>query len=168
MFRFRQCSYVIQEEINEENPPCSYYTGGDSVSDDFKCSLRYQHLGEQIPVGTLDVVASTHEVYSRLWKKFMVIVSTQAIKIFCMSAFILFIFQRLITKHLAKMADYTEKIDLDHLDQPLKLDRKNSNRTDKDELDVVVTAFIEMRENLIEDIARRKDVEEALKKSEEQ
>lgn len=130
--------------------------------------LRYEHLGEQITVGTLDVVASTQEVYSRLWKKFMIIVSTQAIKIFCMSAFILFIFQRLITRHLAKMAAYTEKIDLDHLDQPLKLDRQSSDRTDKDELDTVVTAFNEMRENLIEDIAKRKHAEEALKKSEEQ
>ncbi len=47
--------------------------------------LEYKHLGEVIVVGTLDVVATWEGVDSRSWNKIVVIVSTQAIKIFCMS-----------------------------------------------------------------------------------
>ena len=130
--------------------------------------LVYNHHDEFISVGTLYVVASMKEVYYQLWKKLLVILSTQAIKIFCMSAFILFIFQRLITRHLAKMASYTEKVDLNHLDQPLVLNRRPGTGISMDEIDVVVNAFNEMRENLINDISQRKQAEESLKKSEKQ
>ncbi|MBU2510071.1 PAS domain S-box protein [bacterium] len=130
--------------------------------------LIYDHLGKKNIVGTLDVVATLEGVYARLWKKIFIISSTQAIQIFCVAVFILFIFQYLITRHLKSMAKYTEAIGLDNLEQPLILKRKVTSGQEKDELDVVVKAFNEMRENLIKDIKQREEAEEALRKSEEQ
>ncbi len=130
--------------------------------------LEYDHLGDEISIGTLNVVASLEGVYTHLWNKILIILSTQAIKTFCMSAFILFIFQYLITRHLKTMVVYTRKIGLDNLEQPLELNRRFAAEQEMDELDVVVKAFNDMRENLIKDIEQRERAEEALSRSEEQ
>lgn len=156
----------IKTELGETLASSGNASRGMDISKKF--TLNYNHLGEVVTVGSLQVVASLEGVYGRLWKRLLVILSTQSIKIFCMSAFIIIIFQRLITRHLRTMANYAEKVDLDHLENPLVLKRKHTRGSYKDELDMVVNSFNEMRENLIADINKRIQAEESLRKSEEQ
>lgn len=130
--------------------------------------LEYSDMnGEKIFLGTLSVTATLEDIYQRLWEKFLVILGTQAIKTFLVSAFILFIFHSLIARHLNTLVRYAQQFSLNHLESPLTLNRPLSKRWGDDELDRVADAINEMRENLIRDIAARKEAETALRESEE-
>jgi PAS domain S-box-containing protein len=123
--------------------------------------------GEKIFLGTLCVTATLEDIYQRLWEKVLVILGTQAVKTFLVSAFILFIFHYLITRHLNTLVRYAQQFSLNHLEDALILNRALSKRWGTDELDQVADAINEMRENLIRDIAARKEAEAALRESEE-
>jgi len=140
---------------------------GSQMVQNHQFPLKYQYRDRIHSVGTLEVVVTLEGVFARLRKKLLLILGTQAVKIFCMSAFILMIFQTLVTRHLATMADYARQFSLDRLDQPLRLKRRVKNGPAGDEIDAVVNAFNEMRVNLIQDINRRLQAEEQLKKSEQ-
>lgn len=114
-------------------------------------------------IGTLYVAATLEGVYQRLHGKILVILGTQAVKTFLVSAFIIFIFQYLIARHLKTVARYSQQIDFNHLDHSLTLNRPHSHGSYPDELDQVVNAVNKMRVNLIRDIAARKHAENELR-----
>jgi len=116
--------------------------------------------GREYPLGTLRVVISLEQIYLRLEEKVLVILASQGVKTFLVSVFILTIFHRLVTQHLGVMARYARRLRPGQLDLPLKLSRKA--RWNNDELSEVVTAMNDMREALIEDIAKRRKAEQAL------
>lgn len=99
-------------------------------------------------IGLLIVEVDLHKVYLRLWDKALVIFATQAVKTFLVSSFILFIFQILVTRHLVTMAQFAQQLDLNRLDQPLNLQRKESKAGREDELEKVVQAINQMRVTL--------------------
>ena len=66
------------------------------------------------------------------------------------SCFILFIFQRLVTNHLNRIASYAQQLAPDHLQQPLILKRRAKANAGGDELDHVVNAINDMRVTLQE------------------
>ena len=126
-------------------------------------SYELEHRSEEgrlFPLGTLRVVISLEEIYQRLADKVLVILTTQGIKTFLVSIFILTIFHRLVTQHLGTMADYARKLTLDRLDRPLILSRRKQQR--QDELSQVVHSINHMRESLLDDIALRERAEQEL------
>jgi len=130
--------------------------------------LEYRMLsGDKITGGTLTVTASLKGVYQRLWSRILVVMVTNAIKTFVAASFIFFIIQFLITRHLTTMAKFTQRLDLDSLNTRMTLNRKTSESSAPDELDQVVTALNDMQERMRLDIAKRKEAEESLRKSEE-
>jgi PAS domain S-box-containing protein len=137
--------------------------GGDRIQSHL-FFLDHPYREQTYAVGTLEIVMSLEGVYERLWNKLRVILATQSIKIFCMSAFILLIFRLLITRHLTAMAAYARGFNLERLDQPLILNRKTGPQQTEDELEIMVNAFNQMRMNLIDDIDRRHQVEEDLRR----
>lgn len=76
----------------------------------------------------------------------------------CVIVFLLY--QRLLVRHLERIASYARKLDLSRLDQALVLDRPASDRTD--ELDLVVAAFDRMRARMSEELAVRERQESKL------
>ncbi len=126
-------------------------------------NYNLEHLssdGNRFEVGQLTLVISLDEVYRRLADKVLVILTSQGIKTFLVSIFILTIFHRLVTQHLGTMADYARRLRLDHLDLPLVLKRKQ--RHADDEISQVVTAMNSMRESMLRDISKRQQAEESL------
>lgn len=122
-----------------------------------------EHLssdGNRFEVGQLTLIISLDEVYRRLADKVLVILTSQGIKTFLVSIFILTIFHRLVTQHLGTMADYARRLRLDQLDLPLVLKRKQ--RPVDDELSQVVSAMNSMRESMLRDISKRQQAEESL------
>lgn len=111
-------------------------------------------------VGVLTLIISLEEVYQRLADKVLVILTSQGIKTFLVSIFILTIFNRLITQHLGTMAEYARRLKLDHLDRPLRLKRKE--RAKDDELSQVVDAMNSMRQSMLQDMQKRAAAEQAL------
>lgn len=104
--------------------------------------LAYQ--GETI--GKLMVSVSLEQVYRRILEKAIVILSSQGVKTLVVSLAILLIIYLLVIRHLRTIVEYTRHLDLDNLDEPLKLDR--SNRNSNDELAEMVTTFNYMREKV--------------------
>ncbi len=114
--------------------------------------MVYRHRGRAIEIGTLTVVASLSGVYQRLFDRVWVILVSNAIKTFLVAAFILLIFQTLVTKHLTRIADFARKLNVKKLDKQLSLDRKARQEHKPDELTQVVNAINEMQTNIKDSI----------------
>lgn len=97
-------------------------------------------------------------LYQRLFNKAIIIMGSQFVKTLFVSLFILALVQSIITKHLVKMSEYAKALTLDNLHKVLTLDRKPV----KDELSSVAYSVNYMRENLRQDIIKRKQTEQAL------
>jgi PAS domain S-box-containing protein len=110
--------------------------------------MYHNYRGERQIIGQLKVTATLEHVYERLIDKAIVILISNGIKTFLVAGFILIIFQRMVTRHLIKIADFAQSRNLNQLHKPLQLDRKESNKPDSDELNTVVFALNQMQSNL--------------------
>lgn len=110
--------------------------------------LVYPYRGADRQLGELRVVASLDGVYQRLWNTFLVILGSQAVKTFLVSLFILFLFHKLVTRHLDALAVAVREEDPTGRPRPLVLDRPRHPGAGEDELDVLVTAFNDLRERM--------------------
>lgn len=128
-----------------------------------KFPLQYKALDRIDHIGTLVVAADKSALQRRLLDKILVIVITQGVQILLVAVLIVFIFYLLVTRHLRRMAVYTSGLTIDRLQEPLCLDKSSSK---PDEIDVVVRAFNDMRENLLKDIKQRESAEKKLKDAE--
>ncbi|MBE1424290.1 PAS domain S-box-containing protein [Desulfomicrobium macestii] len=128
-----------------------------------KFPLQYRVLDRIDMIGTLVVAADKSALWRRLLDKSLVIGITQGVQIFLVAILVVFIFYMLVTRHLRRMALYTSGLTIDRLQEPLLLDKSSSR---PDEIDIVVRAFNDMRENLLRDIKQREDAEKKLKEAE--
>ena len=122
--------------------------------------LQYEHRGELFTIGEFRVVATLDLVYQRLIDKVWVILISNGIKTFLIAGFMLFIFQQLVTRHIFRLADQVNQIDVADLDKHVSLDRKSHIKTQADELDILVDAFEGMRIKIseaFEKITRREE-----------
>lgn len=122
--------------------------------------LEYQHpvSGNTLLMGTVRIEATTADIKSRLFDRFLVILSTQGLKTFLVSFFILAFFQWLVTRHLRSITEQARRINYLNLRQPLTLDRVHED----DEINELVDAFNQMRRNLLRDIELWERNEKAL------
>ncbi len=114
--------------------------------------------GEQFDLGHLEVYFDLTRVYQNLKDRVLVIFAAQAVKTFLVSIFILYIFWKLVTRHLGTLSRYARTLRPDALDRPLALERPRR----QDELSQVTSAINSMRESLRLDIERREAAEKAL------
>ncbi len=110
--------------------------------------LLYLHRGKEVPIGSLHIHITLEAIYEHLLDTAIVILISQAAKTFLVSIFILFLFQWLVTRHLSTIASWAKKLDVKGIDHALVLERQERNHEQRDELDIVTSAFNEMRENL--------------------
>jgi signal transduction histidine kinase len=123
--------------------------------------LSYQFDNKSISLGVLKATASLSGIYERLLDRFTLILISEAVNIFLVAIFIFIVFYALVGKHLVFMSDYTQHINLQHLDNPLKLNRQTPKT--HDELEQLVGSINAMRQNLVHDMNKRKKVELELK-----
>ncbi len=133
-------------------------SGDDSVSRTFE--LR--HVGERVvPLGTVTIQATLQGIQRDLMDRAVVIVAAEAVSTFLIALFILFLFQRMVTRHLATMASFARTMSVDRLGLPLVLHRRARRRWGPDELDQVARAVNEMRRSLQAEIGERQRAEAA-------
>ena len=112
-------------------------------------------------LGRLVVTASLEGVYNKLWERAGFIALLQGSKTLIISLFILWLVRTLLTRHMDQVALYARTLSLDSLTTPLILKRKK-NDDKPDEMDRVVNAINQMREQLLGDIEQRRSIEIAL------
>ncbi len=146
---------------------------GSSVKRDYE--LVHYDGEEAFVIGHLYVEASLTAVYQRLLNKALTIMVVQGIKTFFVSFFILFVFYRLVTRHIIDMEQFLKNVDVRYSLDEIKLARKPSESDD--ELDHLVVAYNSMiadlrrayndmrvvNEQLKKDIAARKTAEAKVK-----
>lgn len=125
--------------------------------------MRKVYRGTAQNIGTLTVVATLEGVYDRLIDQAIVILISNAIKIFLVAGFILYIFQTLVTRHLVRIAQYASNYNMEQPADKLQLDRQVSEKQNKDELGTVVTAMNTMQEKLQQSFSALKKSEAELK-----
>lgn len=130
--------------------------------------LTYQHRGHPERIGTLRVEIDIEGVYARLLDTFWVILITNSIKTLTVSAFMLWLFHWLITRHLRHIAEFASRLGFGNLEERLQLSR--ARPAGKDEFDLLLDGFGRMQANLSttlqmlnRDISQRKLAEEQLK-----
>ena len=126
-------------------------------------NMVHEYRGQTFNIGTLKVVATLEDVYSRLVRQAVVILVSNGIKTFLVAGFIIYIFQYLVTRHLVKIAKFAGNYNMFEADEELKLDRSERPGQDTDELGVLVTAFNQMQTNLRQSFEALRENERKLK-----
>jgi PAS domain S-box-containing protein len=128
-----------------------------------KFPLKYEHRGVLRTIGELEVVATLDGVYGRLFDKVWVILISNAIKTFIIAVFFMYIFQKLVTRHINHLADQVRGIDADDLNKPLTLERSTNRNNSGDEFEVLINAFDGMRKRIHDDFEKIRRREEELR-----
>lgn len=111
--------------------------------------LSQLYRGENIEIGSLMVSVNMENLYDRLWSRLLNILISNSIKTFFVAVFILLLFQYLVTRHLYKIAHYTENLEFPSSNKiPLTLNRKNRKRHENDALERVTNAINFMHEKI--------------------
>ncbi|MAZ87242.1 MAG: hybrid sensor histidine kinase/response regulator [Cellvibrionaceae bacterium] len=113
-------------------------------------------------LGKLIVTASLESVYQKLYQRAWFIGTLQGTKTLLVSLFILWLVRTLLTRHMDTIAAYARQLNLEKLGIGLRLNRRKPLDRQPDELDNVVSAINQMRESLLDDIEKRRKMEEAL------
>lgn len=114
--------------------------------------------GDDVNTAALQVLADTRPVHSHLVERFTQMLVANGIKIFMIAAFVLLMFQYLVTRHLQSLAAQVGHLDLSKPNVPLTLDRPNQKHID--ELDQVVNGLNAMQK-------RARDAYEILARNEQ-
>lgn len=153
--------------IHDENGRALFRIGlepaGQSLTRTFPLVFVDPREKVAFPLGRLQVEASLEGVYQRLEERVFIILGSQAVKTFLMSLLILLIVQRIVSRRLRPLADFTRRFSLENLDAPLNLDLAPRNRP-PDELEEVGQAMEQMRRSLKQDIDRRREVEDEMRR----
>jgi signal transduction histidine kinase len=104
--------------------------------------IFYTNRGAEQTLGVLSIEASFDDVYRRLFDTAIVILISQGARTFAVSFFILYIVNRLITRHLVTAAKFLGSYDLRRSPPPLRLEGRPLQQVD--ELDQVVGALNDM------------------------
>lgn len=107
----------------------------------WQSNIYYLYKDENIFLGTLVINASLTEVYSRLLDKIWIILASNALKTFSVSFFIFLLFQRMITRHLRSMTEFTKNISQKEKPENFELMRRKTSSASHDELDLLSNAL---------------------------
>lgn len=117
--------------------------------------ITYREGGFSYDVGVLTVELSNASILARLTDRAIGITITSASSLLIGSIFVIFLFRRLVTRHLETMARFVRALDFKRAAAPLRLDRPGQRGLD--ELDYVVNAINQMQDMVaqhVHDMAR--------------
>ena len=145
---------IVHVQIHEDNEIISEagtFSGKNVVHKEYP--LNYIFKGKQQNIGIMNVTASLENAYQNVIDQALAIVSSNALKTFLISGFMLFLFYHLIAKHLKRIAEYAEGVSIENLENVLVLDRQENESDKQDELDVLVDSFHLMQRNITHSIS---------------
>ncbi|MDC7220901.1 MAG: ATP-binding protein [Spirochaetales bacterium] len=129
--------------------------------------IHHSPGGEEREFGSLLVAANLDNLYNRLFRSALGIFLENMIIISCLAIVLFFMTEMTITRHLAKIADYANKVDLNRLDQTLILDRKDSIGSVDDELAILTKSFNDMQKRIFDEIMENRKNQEERERLEE-
>jgi formate hydrogenlyase transcriptional activator len=133
--------FVEVREATDRADPMMVTAGSHQANADVHREFPIFHMnrGAEQTLGVLSIEATLDDVYHRLFHTAIVILISQGAKTFAVAFFILYIVNRLITRHLVAAAKFLGGYDLRRSPPPLRLERRPLQQVD--ELDQLVGAF---------------------------
>ena len=135
--------------------------------------LTYLYDNSSLYLGTLEIYADQQIIYNKLLAETYALLANQAIFVFFISFFILFIVRTLITRHLSSMARLVATLDPHKMEKPLFLKTRKKSAGVQDEIDLVLTAINKLVfglqnafNELNAELEKRRQTEEQLKTKE--
>lgn len=119
--------------------------------------------GEAFPLGTLTVVASLDATFNHLWQEGLRFLILDIFIIALIASAILLFIHLFLTRRLIALADFTNQLNLDHLNPTLDLQSNQQGAKKSDELDELVQSTLKMRDRLREGLNQRLQLEDELK-----
>ncbi|HWR75971.1 MAG TPA: EAL domain-containing protein [Thiobacillus sp.] len=119
--------------------------------------MYYEHLGQSREIGTLTVVATLEDIYVQLMREAIQVLLSNALRTLLVALFIFVLFHRLITRHLAAVADHLRNTDPAAPVAPLALARAPTSTPD--ELDVLVASTNDMQTKTLATLNALRDSE---------
>lgn len=153
-------------EIVAQKEEAVFYRGDNKA--DFPISRQFDLFYNNTLVGKLKVGATLDNVYDRLLKKFLVILGSQAVKTLLVSVCILIIVHFLVVRHLNILSRFTQRLDLNNLDEHLKLNKKPGRKEQVDSIDQLANTINEMRDNIRKQLNDKKKVQRQLEQLNEE
>lgn len=118
--------------------------------------------GETVDLGSITFTATTANTRNRLFTTTSKALVSQLITLLITCSAILFLFIRLLNRHLNTIVHYTENLRVGKLDQPLILSRRENSLSRPDELVHIVNSLNNMRERLRVEIESQQQTEKKL------
>lgn len=132
-------------------------TSENQAADSRSFTLQYHIGNDQYLLGELQVTLMDDAIYQSLKTKAVAISITTCLSLLVAALILLYLFRHAISRHLENMARYAATLDSDNMDQPLSLNRPATRQPD--ELDMVVEAINKMRQNILDDLNKRTEIE---------
>lgn len=110
--------------------------------------LHHHQFGRDYDLGQLTIVASQEPIRQKHIKHLGKILIINALTIFLTAFFIVFLFERLVSRHLRYLTSFVKNLPIDEIDKPIVLQRKPSKPGKDDELDILVSASNQLRSKL--------------------
>jgi len=111
-----QLKVPIMGEITKGNLPESQ----SKIVQQFDLAFKSNNKSTITPVGQLTVSITLKNIYQKLQDKLVVILFTQAIKVFFVSLFILLLVYMLVTRHLERISEFVANTTMHSLSDTLK------------------------------------------------
>lgn len=127
--------------------------------------LFYTFRNEKNKIGRIQLIASLDDTYHHLYEQAFTIIISNAIKTFFISGFMLFLFYRLLARHLILLSDFAETISVNSFNNKLKL-KKKSIPKQPDEIDLLANTLINLQERIKETISELNEKQINLENSE--
>ncbi|WP_394389232.1 ATP-binding protein [Shewanella woodyi] len=125
--------------------------------------LSYRSGNEQIPVGTLLIQADLKAVYDKLLDRAIIILLTNAIKTSIVAGFILFLIWYMVTRHLHRLSQYCQNIDLDSPFEPLSFQQSENKNDEFRQVSLAINTMQQQLRASFSDIKRSKqELQDAL------
>ncbi|WP_065187703.1 ATP-binding protein [Shewanella woodyi] len=125
--------------------------------------LSYRSGNEQIPVGTLLIQADLKAVYDKLLDRAIIILLTNAIKTSIVAGFILFLIWYMVTRHLHRLSQYCQNIDLDSPFEPLSFEQSENKNDEFRQVSLAINTMQQQLRASFSDIKRSKqELQDAL------
>lgn len=124
-----------------------------------RLNLSKKFRGRIRELGVVTLYATTSQLKKRLWQQVWPSLVVEFFALLLTGGFILGIFLLRFNRHINRIAEFTERLEIDTLDQKLQLERTKSAGSRPDELDRIVFSLNDMRKRLKKGIAAQQCME---------
>ncbi len=115
-------------------------------------SLKKQLKEKNLSLGQVTIYAFPTELKKRLWQEVPVSLMADAIALLLTGAFVLILFLVKYNRHINRIAEFAQNLDVEDIGKQLTLDRRKNGDSQPDELDRIVRSINEMQSRVNDQI----------------